>query len=67
MSTVIRIPKSVVATASPLGGIRMNPYERLQAERDMRTAEQLVDFVVDVGRGWQAFVRRLRVAVCVTP
>ena len=67
MSTVTRIPKSVVATASPLGGIHMSPYERLQAERDMQTAERFVDFVFDMARGWQAFVRRLRVAVRVTP
>jgi hypothetical protein len=67
MNTATRIPASIVEAktleirvASPLSGIHMSPHERRQAERDMRAAEQLVDFAFDVIAGCQAFVRRLR-------
>lgn len=67
MNTATRIPVSVVEAtslqtrvSSPLSGIHMSHHQRRQAERDMRAAEQLVDFAFDVVAGCQAFVRRLR-------
>jgi hypothetical protein len=67
MNTATRIPVSVPEAthlqslgASPLAGIHMSHHERRQAERDMRAAEQLVDFAFDVVAGCRAFVRRLR-------
>jgi len=67
MSTATRIDTSVlegtevqIRAASPLGAIHMSPHERRQAERDLRTAEQLVDLIFAAAAGWQAFVRRLR-------
>ena len=67
MSTATRIPASVVEATpphtrvtSPLAGIHMSLHDRRQAERDMRAAEQFVDFAFEVVAGFQAFVRRLR-------
>lgn len=67
MTTATRIDQSVPETvkvrsgaASPLDAIHMSAHQRRQAERDMRTAEQLVDFAFDVVAGCKALVRRLR-------
>jgi hypothetical protein len=48
------------SVTSPLAGIRMSEHERRQAEHDMRTAEQWVDFVFTIAAGWQGLVRRAR-------
>ena len=43
-----------------LAGVTMSPHDRRQAEQDMHTAEQLVDFIFGIVEGTQALVRRLR-------
>jgi hypothetical protein len=43
-----------------LRAIRMSEHERRQAERDMRAAEQMVDFIFAGVNAVQTLVRRLR-------
>jgi len=46
--------------ANPLNNVYLSAHVRRQAELELRTAEQLVDFVFGVIEGTQSLVRRLR-------
>jgi hypothetical protein len=59
-ATVSAAAEAPFGTASPLAAIHMTHHQRRQAEHDMRTAEQLVDFVFSTVAGWQGLVRRVR-------
>ena len=59
-ATGITNTNTVVRTASPLAGIQMSEYARLEAERQMHMADQFVDFIFAAVEGWHGLVRRLR-------
>jgi hypothetical protein len=61
MGNATRIPNTGRnPAANPLANVHLSDHDRRQAELDMRTAEQLVDFVFGVIEGTQSLVRRLR-------